>query len=126
MNGSMDKVAMGAMGMQGFWQSWTILAVKMASFNLPSIKLEGESWVGQAGGRGHFRAIGMLWLGNPNHGHGEKWSKERKNMQLLQTVNPVSQHHQITSVACEVSHNNQFWLARWLQLSWKPNALAVT
>ena len=32
---------------------------------------------------------------------------------------------QLTFLACEVSHNNQFGLARWLQLSQKPNVPLV-
>ena len=39
MNGSMDDIAMVAMGMQGYQQNWTYLAVEIASRGLPSIKL---------------------------------------------------------------------------------------
>ena len=39
MDSSMDKVAIGAIGVQGFQQNWTCLAVKIASRDSPSGKL---------------------------------------------------------------------------------------
>ena len=35
----MEKVVMGAMGVQGFQQNWTGLVVKVTSHDLPSAKL---------------------------------------------------------------------------------------
>lgn len=39
MNGSVDKVAMGAMDAQGFRQNGTYLGVKIASRDSPNVKM---------------------------------------------------------------------------------------